>query len=637
MGQPSSPGPPAWVIPASSASRHPAGLVFQSKVCCGCTPRLRWKTDEPAAPAALRGAVSALSAAAAGMVLPPPSNCSGSAVPAAARPLAATRWVSWWFDTHWANSGNATAALAQLKQQGGSHVATSMLLYCGDFVAADGGVRVGTEGRNSSADYCTQRVCCSAMAAQLQAMGIAAERVVTLPTRGDGAGSESGTPLDHLRRMIANPGPAIRALVGLTRAHRLRGISLDVECKSTAEDARAFARFCAQLRGALRPLGARLTVYSNQYDAHLRNVSLLAGAVDRVLDGDTYNYQSLDCPPGFEPLGDGSECESVKSRAIKCRLWGTGTLPACATSGTNFSHWLEHYRNFICAAPLAKAGVAMKGSTGRGTWNCEPAGIAARLRQLQADQVPELAIFSLLENPVSGCNLSSVSPKCGCSSRWFDAAKAFLAQPLPEAEGATTPPSQPTRDGLRTDAASPVWPKPVSSTRAAEGASAPISFANFDIVVGPIDSPDGVLHKAVARYRGIILAQSTAPGEMAPAPAHAPTYTITLAVEDAVAVLSPGPQMNESYVLDAAAAGCTISSHSVWGALRGLDTLSQLVRPSASGGFKLDGPVVIIDRPRFGWRGLMCAHSRRPATPPTILPSARLLTAAAGLTLAGAT
>lgn len=56
-------------------------------------------------------------------------------------------WVSWWFDTHWSNSGNATAALAQLRVQGGASVASSLLLYCGDFVAAGGSIQVGTEVR----------------------------------------------------------------------------------------------------------------------------------------------------------------------------------------------------------------------------------------------------------------------------------------------------------------------------------------------------------------------------------------------------------------------------------------------------------------------------------------------------------
>ena len=567
------------------------------------------------------------SAAAAGLAVPtavPTAvHCPGLAAPAApAGHQAAKPWVSWWFDTHWSSSGNSTAALAQLRRQGGFRVATSMLLYCGDFVTADGAVQAGTEGgSNSSANYCAQPTCCSAMTTQLQDMGIAVERVVTLPVRGD-AGGQRGEPLDHLRRMIANPGPAISALVGLAKTHKLRGISFDLECKSTVEDAKLFARFCAKLREALSPLGARLTVYSNVHDAHLSNVSLLADSVDRVLNGDTYNYQSLDCPAGFKPLGDGSVCENVRNSAIKCRLWGTTALPTCAaTGGTNFSHWLEHYRNFVCAAPLAKAGVGMKASTGRGTWNCEPPGIAERLRQLQADKIPELAIFSLSESPPAGCDLSSISPECGCSSLWFEAARAFLAQPLRKLGDGIVSAQLAEQPGPGARPRSRVWPKPASSTRTGEGASAPISFANFSIVAGPVDSPDRILGKAAARYRGIILAQTLARAarEAPTARAQAPPYTITLRVEDGNVPLSPGPSMNESYVLDAAAAGCVISAPSVWGALRGLETLSQLVKPSAAGGgFELEGPVVVADGPRFGWRGLMIDTGRHYLTVTTI-------------------
>jgi hypothetical protein len=354
--------------------------------------------------------------------------CLGTALAAATPAEHSQPWVSWWFDTHWTNSGNASAALSLLNRQGGARVATSVLLYCGDFVAANGAIQAGTEGRNASAHYCSQAVCCNAMATQLRGMGIAVERVITLPVRGDvTTGSSSpGDLLASLRQMLANPAPAISGLVSLAAEHKLRGISFDVECKSTPADARAFARFCARLRDALRPLGARLTVYSNVHDDAISNISLLASSVDRVLDGDTYNYQSMDCPDEFVPFGDGSACQSLKNRTEQCTLWGNPKKPPCpSTGGSNFSHWLEHYDRFVRAAPVTKMGVGMKASTGRGIWNCNKTGIAQKLRQLRADKVPELAIFELKTTPP--CDLSVASPECGCSDMWFEAARAFLA------------------------------------------------------------------------------------------------------------------------------------------------------------------------------------------------------------------
>ena len=157
-----------------------------------------------------------------------------------------------------------------------------------------------------------------------------------------------------------------------------------------------------------------------------------------------------------------------------------------------------------------------------------------------------------------------------------------------------------------------VWPRPTHAVSAGAGGTT-ICFSNFVFVIGT-DSPDGVLRKAAARYRGIIFAQS---GSVPRVAADGEPYKITLVVADGSVPLSPGPEMNETYVLDAAAAGCTITAHSVWGALRGLETLSQLVKPGAAG-FLVENPIMITDRPRFGWRGLMIDTGRNYLTVTTI-------------------
>ena len=137
-----------------------------------------------------------------------------------------------------------------------------------------------------------------------------------------------------------------------------------------------------------------------------------------------------------------------------------------------------------------------------------------------------------------------------------------------------------------------VWPKPSRSEEAAGGGAA-VSFTNISFAL-TADSSDGVLRKAAARYRGIILAQSAGLRVPAAVPGRGQGYQVTLQVENNSVPLSPG-QMKEAYKLDATAAGCTISSQSVWGALRGLETLAQLVEPAAAG-FQLS-PIVISDTP----------------------------------------
>eukprot|EP01051_Picozoa_sp_SAG22_P012549 SAG22_NODE_1315_length_4769_cov_23.910064_4_plen_113_part_00 len=82
-------------------------------------------------------------------------------------------------------------------------------------------------------------------------------------------------------------------------------------------------------------------------------------------------------------------------------------------------------------------------------------------------------------------------------------------------------------------------------------------------------------------------------------------YPIKFAVHDVTAVLSPGPDMDESYSLEVASAGCTVSAATVWGAFKALETIAQLVSPGkAAGGLQMPA-VTIQDKPRFGWRGLM--------------------------------
>jgi hexosaminidase len=68
------------------------------------------------------------------------------------------------------------------------------------------------------------------------------------------------------------------------------------------------------------------------------------------------------------------------------------------------------------------------------------------------------------------------------------------------------------------------------------------------------------------------------------------------------------PSADESYRLEITPQGAELQAHAPTGIVRGLATFLQLVSPGKSG-FRAPA-VVIVDRPRFAWRGLMIDVSR---------------------------
>lgn len=170
-----------------------------------------------------------------------------------------------------------------------------------------------------------------------------------------------------------------------------------------------------------------------------------------------------------------------------------------------------------------------------------------------------------------------------------------------------------------------VWPKPVSAITG--NSDQPISFSNFSFAFvdkhgpnGHGDGEDNLLRKAAARYAAIIAADGP---PVTPQQAQA-TYLITVTVKDMTVPLSPGPDMNESYVLSVKESGCALSAPTVWGAMRGMETLAQLVkRGSGDKGYELT-PVSISDEPRFGWVRRLFPPNPHPSPSPLTLPAACL-------------
>ena len=165
-----------------------------------------------------------------------------------------------------------------------------------------------------------------------------------------------------------------------------------------------------------------------------------------------------------------------------------------------------------------------------------------------------------------------------------------------------------------------LWPRPSQIDTSAAEDTLPIRFKNISFTLGA-DTPDGVLRKAAARYTAIIMASASfhlSRTQAAQKVGRGQTFVVSVEVADPSSPLSPGPGMNESYALEVQAPGpvlsldptatpCKLSAQTVWGALRGMETLAQLAHPAAGAAdsLEIDGPVTITDTPRFGWRGMM--------------------------------
>lgn len=138
--------------------------------------------------------------------------------------------------------------------------------------------------------------------------------------------------------------------------------------------------------------------------------------------------------------------------------------------------------------------------------------------------------------------------------------------------------------------------------------------------LGDTAAKSPLLARAAARYLGNA---SASPSLMFPwgprrAVAEQPVampFAISIEVESSEEAVQHG--VNESYTLDVSAKehAATLQAASVVGALRALETLSQLVVPvdrDEGGGYVLPfAPWAIMDKPEHSWRGLMLDTSRR--------------------------
>jgi hypothetical protein len=302
-----------------------------------------------------------------------------STVPVTTRPsddsllAAATpaRRVSYYVAPLHDSVGNATRLVDYLKREGGTAVASNLIVYCEDNIV-DGVLVLG------------KQKACEVLREGASSLGISFEHVLNI--KGSHDNNSAVRALFEPKASAA----AIDALAALVRDNRLQGISWDAEpLHSTREDAIAFGAFNTRLRAALAPYGARVSAYSNNADAMIADIPAYVNGVDAVITGQTYH--------------------SARG----------GDL-------TNYSDWLGSYlavaRRFnqtVSGLPIPrKMAPALTATYGHGNWTCQPESMEAVVRRLAADGVSEFAVF-LIDAADDG--QTEV-----CSDAWVQHARAFL-------------------------------------------------------------------------------------------------------------------------------------------------------------------------------------------------------------------
>lgn len=183
-----------------------------------------------------------------------------------------------------------------------------------------------------------------------------------------------------------------------------------------------------------------------------------------------------------------------------------------------------------------------------------------------------------------------------------------------------------------------VLPEPACVEIVGDGSVAFVDFpagVSFKWIPTPVGQPTcDVLSAALDRYTRII-ASGASPLDINAAAPHTGRAATALSpplpppaatvVEVRVASLEtspqPSPDMDESYSLligsssvdDTNGVTVSLSTNTVWGALRGLETLSQLAQavPGEASVARRFPAINITDWPRFAYRGLMVDPARR--------------------------
>jgi len=159
-----------------------------------------------------------------------------------------------------------------------------------------------------------------------------------------------------------------------------------------------------------------------------------------------------------------------------------------------------------------------------------------------------------------------------------------------------------------------VWPQPQLVTYGSVVAS--VDPNHFSITT---NSGSQVLQYSIERFKSLLLFpfNSTA--------TTGSIQSVVITVTNSSENLQLG--VNESYSLKISNTNVTITSPEIWGAMRGLETLAQLIQFDAKTlTYNVNCvPVAITDFPRFQWRGLLIDSARHYLMPETIFRTIRAM------------
>jgi hexosaminidase len=126
-------------------------------------------------------------------------------------------------------------------------------------------------------------------------------------------------------------------------------------------------------------------------------------------------------------------------------------------------------------------------------------------------------------------------------------------------------------------------------------------------------TPCAELSAAFTRFQDLIFSHGSANGTAVAARLGAPLLLmLRVDVADVTAPLDLGVDETYSLVIPDDGSAATLSSPTVWGALHGLQTLSQLITYDFdAGAYWTSSPVTISDGPNFPWRGIMIDSARQ--------------------------
>jgi len=141
-----------------------------------------------------------------------------------------------------------------------------------------------------------------------------------------------------------------------------------------------------------------------------------------------------------------------------------------------------------------------------------------------------------------------------------------------------------------------VWPLPKSYTSGDQ--TLDISPHLFQDVV--VESK--ILQRALSRYDELIFSKGKE--------ANGPTSEFNLGIEDWTETLSQ--ETDENYTLQISSSGISLKSHGIFGAMRGLETLSQMIVYNFDDEkFRIKNcPWLVVDEPTFVHRGFMMDTAR---------------------------